>query len=316
MKRQIIKIDEEKCTGCGDCIPNCPEGALQIIDGKARLVSDLFCDGLGACIGNCPFEAISVENREAEPYNEAKVMVNIVKAGKNTIIAHLNHLSDHNERELYSQAISYLNANNVTIPSHNELKSENNCAHSHDEKKEESGCDCSQDQKEESGCDCSQDQIPLSGGCPGSLSRLLIPKSDSKTPENYSKESIPVNSELKNWPVQLKLAPLQAQYFNNADMVIAADCVPFSYAGFHQDFIKGHVLLMGCPKLDDKMFYIEKLAKIFELNSIKSLHIVMEEVPCCFGLTQIVEKAMQISGKQLPVKITVVGIQGGIKSTK
>ncbi len=250
-KRKIIKIDEDKCNGCGLCIPNCPEGAIQMIDGKARLISDFFCDGLGACIGHCPQGAITIEEREAEPYDESKVMKNIVKQGKNVIKAHLEHLKEHGEE---------------------------GGAHSHT-----SG-------------------MP---GCPGS--RMIdLGKKASGRPKKSSKGV----SELRQWPIQIMLVPQHAPYLNGADVLIAADCVPFTYPDFHSDFLRGKVLLVGCPKLDDAGFYKNKIAQMLKNNDIKSVACVHMEVPCCFGLISIVRSAVSESGKDIPLEEVNISIRG------
>jgi Pyruvate/2-oxoacid:ferredoxin oxidoreductase delta subunit len=281
-QRTIIKIDEEKCTGCGNCIPGCPEGALQIIDGKARLISDLFCDGLGACIGSCPVDAIKTEVREAEMYNESKVMDNIVKAGKNTIKAHLEHLKHHGEIKLYNEAESYLKNHGIENP----LKTGNNCSSIEHH------------------------------GCPGSRALTL---DYEKTKKDLPKIDIgiidekKIASELTQWPIQIKLLPIQAPFFQNADLLIAADCVGFSNPNFHKDLLRGKKLLVGCPKLDDSQFYMDKLAQIFALNDIKSVTVAMMEVPCCRGLSFIVENALKAANKQIPVEEKIYSLQGEIK---
>lgn len=272
MKRSIITIDEEKCTGCGKCIPGCPEGALQIIDSKARLVSDLFCDGLGACIGECPVGAMTIEEREAEPYDEYKVMANIVKGGINVIKAHLKHLDDHNEHKLLEQAIDYLKQNNLDVPEYKEKAS-----------------------------------APLPCGCPGTMQKDL---------REIKKESVPtakVNlaSEINNWPVQLQLINPNAPYLKNADLLIAADCVPFAYANFHQKFLKDKILIILCPKLDTVLdSYVEKLTHIFANQYINSITIVHMEVPCCSGVETIVKRALQKAEKNIIIKDYTVSITG------
>ena len=270
MKRNIIKIDEEKCVGCGDCIPDCPEGALQVIDGKARLVSDLFCDGLGACIKACPHGAMTVEEREAEPYNEAKVMENVVKGGRNVIKAHLKHLKDHGEEGFHSQAIDYLKLNSIEIPQPNE-------------------------------------EQPLACGCPGTMEKDL---SATKKIQTVS-TPISTQSELNNWPIQLKLLNANATYLKNAELVIAADCTAFAYPNFHAKFLKGKVLIMLCPKLDhDLDSYVEKLAKIFEAQDIKSISLVHMEVPCCSGTENIIKTAMTKANKNIIIKDYTISITG------
>ncbi|MFH1848119.1 MAG: 4Fe-4S binding protein [Candidatus Omnitrophota bacterium] len=276
-KRKIIKINEEKCNGCGKCIPNCPEGALQIIDKKARLISDLFCDGLGACIGHCPEGAIIVEEREAEAYSEEKVMENIIKQGKNVIKAHLLHLKEHGEDIYLRKAIEVLKKKGVEVPRLGDT------AHIHQHHHE--------------------------GACPGS--KVM----DLGRPKGAGKEKgdcCSVGSQLGQWPVQMMLVPAHAPYFRGADLLIAADCVPFAYAGFHRDLLSGKVLLIGCPKLDDAEYYQEKLTQIFKDNDIKSVTCAHMEVPCCFGMVQVIKAALKDSGKDMPFKDITIGIKGDI----
>ncbi|MDP2907648.1 MAG: 4Fe-4S binding protein [Nanoarchaeota archaeon] len=273
MKRKIIEVDEKKCNGCGACIPDCPEGALQIIDGKVRLVSELYCDGLGACVGSCPNDAIKVVEKEAKPYDETKVMERIAKQGVNVIKAHLEHLKAHGEKKYLSQAGEYLKKKGIKNPL--------------EEKVEEQ---------------------PLPCGCPGSQVRDMRGKKPT-----YSNDA-EQESALGQWPVQLKLVPVNAPYFHNSDLLITADCVPFAYASFHNKFLKDKVVVIGCPKLDDVGFYKEKLEEIIRSNKIKSVSIVHMEVPCCYGLYQAVEEAIKDSGKKLPFKEYVITVDGKIKS--
>ncbi len=273
--RSIIKIDEDACNGCGLCIPNCPEGALQIIDNKVRLVSDLFCDGLGACIGYCPEDAITVEKREAESYEEKKVMENIVKKGKNTIRAHLDHLKSHGAMEYYNEALEFLKEKAIPIPSEEKPSSE---VHS----------------------------------CPGSAVRDFSDTAPEEKSEPELEKQHP--SQLRQWPVQLKLVPTTAPYFNNSEIVITADCVPFAYADFHEKFLRGKILLIGCPKLDDSEFYKNKLEEIFRENSIRSVTCLHMEVPCCYGLVKVVQTALEESGKIIPLTNVEISIKGEIKN--
>jgi Pyruvate/2-oxoacid:ferredoxin oxidoreductase delta subunit len=240
--RKIVQIDEEKCNGCGLCIPNCAEGALQIIEGKAKLVSDKFCDGLGACLGHCPQDAITVIEREAGDFDEEAVELYL-----------------HKKPEIHPE---------------------------------------SKPQPE-----------PVFSGCPSSRPiHFKVPESvtDSKS------ERGPL-SALSQWPVQLKLVPIQAPYFQNADLLVTADCVAFSYGNFHQDFLKGKAIVIGCPKLDDIQIYTEKLTQIFKANSIKSITLPYMEVPCCFGLVKATEDALAASGRNIPLKKVKIGIRGDIK---
>ena len=271
IKRAIITIDEEKCNGCGLCIPGCPEGALQVIDGKARLVSDLFCDGLGACLGECPQGAISVEQREAEPYNERLVMANIVKAGPNTILAHLKHLRDHGEDGYYREAVAVLKEKGLSVP---------------------------QPAEEAHAC---------GGGCPGTMAKSITPPADS------AEEQGPVASQLQQWPTQLQLINPAAPYFDNADLLVAADCVPFACGDFHTRFLKGKIVVNFCPKLDQANDqYVEKLSLILQRHCIRSITVVRMVVPCCGGAEAIVRKALEAAGQSQQVTVNVVGISGKV----
>ena len=272
-KRAIIKIDEEKCNGCGLCIPNCPEGAIRIIDEKARLISDLFCDGLGACIGYCPQGAITIEEREAQGYDERKVMANIVKQGKNVIQAHLAHLKEHGEAGYLKQAIDFLKEKGIEVP----LDDTAAAAHAHG-----------------------------FSGCPGSKIMDFRSQDAPEETQSVSKQE----SQLKTWPVQIKLVPALAPYLNNADLLIAADCVPFAYADFHQELLRGKVLLVGCPKLDDIELYREKINQMLKNNNIKSITYAHMEVPCCFGLVPVIQSAIAESGKEVPFKEAIISIKG------
>lgn len=286
MKREIIKIDEEKCNGCGLCVPNCHEGALQVIDGKVRLISDLFCDGLGACIGHCPEGAIEIEKREAAPYDERKVMELMVPKGRNTILAHLGHLRDHNEQEFLAEAIQYLKENNIDMSTEKIRPEENAGAVS-------AGWH----------------------GCPGSAAKDF--RIDEKQVENAGKidsdKTRETPSELRQWPVQLHLLNPQASYFKNADVVLAADCAAFAMGNFHARFLKGKSLAIACPKLDtNKESYLEKLTSMIADTKINSLTVVIMEVPCCGGLLQMARKAKENSGRNIPIKLAVVSVQGDV----
>lgn len=271
-KRKIISIDEKKCNGCGLCLPNCPEGAIQIIDNKARLISDLFCDGLGACLGHCPQGAITIEEREAVAYDEDTVMANIVKQGPNVIKAHLKHLKEHKELVYLKQALDFLKKKKINIIF---------------------------DQA------CDHGGI-IAGACPDSRSVDLRKTRETKSALVSQRQE----SELGQWPVQLRLVSVHAPYFKDADLLIAADCVPFAYADFHQDLLKNKILLVGCPKLDDISLYQEKLNQIFTENNIKSVTYVHMEVPCCFGLVLVINEALKNSGKKIPFEDITISIKG------
>jgi ferredoxin len=284
MKRTIIKIDETKCDGCGNCVEGCHEGALQIIDGKARLISELFCDGLGACIGECPQGAITLEEREAQPYDEIAVIEKISKQGSNTIIAHMRHLRDHNEMKYFNQAIDYIKENNIEI----DLTEINKKLMFNIMEKQSVG-----------------------SGCPGSKAmdfrKNNIPESSNTNDDQPS--------TLNQWPVQMHLVNPGASYFQNADVLIAADCVAFSLGNFHSKYLKEKSLAIACPKLDSNMeIYIEKITSMIDDSNINTLTVMIMEVPCCGGLLKIAQTAMQKAKRKIPLKLMVVGIRGSIIS--
>jgi Pyruvate/2-oxoacid:ferredoxin oxidoreductase delta subunit len=283
MKRKIITIDDTKCTGCGQCIPDCPEGALQLIEGKARLVSDLFCDGLGACIGTCPEGAISVIERDAAPYDERAVMATIAKQGPATIKAHLEHLVGHGQRDFYNQAVEYLIEQTIPIPDHDNSGVM--------QSKKPAAVASSEPPAERPGKGAGPSQAPAA--CP--------PGPDHKHP-------------FAEWPVQLALLNPAAPFFENADLLISADCAPFAYAGFHTDLLAGRILIIFCPKLDaDIEGYIDKLAELFRIHTIRSVTIARMEVPCCGGVRYVVEKAMERAGAKIPLTERTVMINGEIR---
>jgi len=280
VKRMIVKIDEEKCNGCGLCVPNCPEGALQIIDGKARLVGELLCDGLGACLGQCPQGAITIEKRDADAYDERKVMENIIKQGRNVIKAHLEHLKNHNEEDLLEKAQEVLKEKGIENPLAATEEGLDEIGRNH--------------------------RTHGFSGCPGSKV-MDFGREDFTQEEKYVQKK---PSELRQWPVQITLVPPSAPYLNNADLLITADCVPFAYADFHQDLLKGKVLLVGCPKLDDIGRYKEKIAQIIKNNDVKSITHVHMEVPCCYGLNKVIKSTIADSGKDVPFKDITISIKG------
>lgn len=293
MKREIIKIDEDKCTGCGLCIPACPEGALQIIDGKARLVSDLMCDGLGACIGDCPEGAIAIELREAEPYNEKAVMKEIIGHGFNTVVAHIRHLHEHGETGFMQEALEVL------------------------ESTEGLGfntADVMEAVQEKAGANA------CGGGCPGSAPvsfDIDIDAVNNSTVaagrKHHGEGSVP--TALRQWPVQLHLLNPNAPYFRNADVLLAADCTAYSMGNFHGDHLKGKTLAIACPKLDSGLeSYMQKLTAMIDEAQINTLQVMMMEVPCCGGLLQMAQMALANAGRKIPIKKTVVGIRGDILS--
>jgi Pyruvate/2-oxoacid:ferredoxin oxidoreductase delta subunit len=255
--RKIIKIDEEKCTGCGLCIPNCAEGALQIVGGKVKLVKDIYCDGLGACLGHCPEDALTIEEREAPEFDVEAV-----------------------EKYLEEQ------------------------------KKADSkpgGEPQAEGRPPFPGPAACPSSSPM--GCPSSRAMQFKP-AESRVEPNVGTRS---TSALSHWPVQLNLVPVNAPYFQNADLLIVADCVPFAYPNLHQDFLSGKAVVVGCPKLDDVEHYRDKLTEIFRTNSIKSITLPFMEVPCCFGLVKATEDALRASGKKIPLNKVKVSIRGEIQ---
>ncbi|MDD4872506.1 MAG: 4Fe-4S dicluster domain-containing protein [Kiritimatiellae bacterium] len=277
MKRNIINIDHEKCTGCGLCIPNCPEGAIQMIDGKARLVSDLFCDGLGACLGHCPVDAISIEEREAEKYDEKRVMENIVKQGENVIKAHLSHLRNHKQDEYLQQAISFLKEKKIRNPIE---QKESNTKH-----------------------------VVTHPGCPGSKSMKF------DQPAEQGNDTGKRVSQLTHWPIQLHLMSPEAPQYQSKDILLAADCTAFTVGDFHKDFLKGKSLIIACPKLDDGQdIYVEKIKALIDNAKINTLTVMIMQVPCCRGLLALAKDAANQASRKVPVKCIVVGIQGDILS--
>jgi NAD-dependent dihydropyrimidine dehydrogenase PreA subunit len=295
MKRDILKIDDEKCNGCGLCVPNCHEGALQIIDGKVRLVSELMCDGLGACIGHCPEGAITIETREAEPYNEIKVMEQMAGKGKNTMIAHLKHLKEHGETGFLRDGVEWLKGNSDKLPfspeevmkevhNHGNPASGHGHAHAHGQGNED-------------------------GGCPGSRA-IVIGKPEAPANNNNSYDQ---PSELRQWPVQMHLINPNAPYFRESDLLLAADCVAFSMGNFHSKYLKGKSLGIACPKLDHGSdVYIEKFTALIDIAKVNTITVMMMEVPCCGSLLQMVKAAMAKASRKVPLKMMVVGINGNI----
>lgn len=290
MIREIVKIDEDLCDGCGLCIPNCHEGALQIIDGKARLISELMCDGLGACLGHCPQGAIEIEKREAEEYDEVTVIKQMIPKGENLVIAHLKHLKDHGETGFLQEAVRYLKAHEDVLEvdvNHIIREVHNSQAHA----------------QAESGC--------ASGGCPGSAHVSFERPSFMMAPE--ANTTVSGQSELQQWPVQMHLINPAAGYFQGADLLVAADCAAFAHGSFHQTFIKGKKLVIACPKLDQgKEIYVEKLVRLIEESKVNTITVVVMEVPCCGGLSQLVEIAIERASRKVPVKEIVVGIRGDV----
>lgn len=247
--RKIIRIDEELCNGCGECVPACAEGAIQIIDGKARLVADNLCDGLGACLGDCPMDAIIIEEREADAFDEEAVKLH-----------------------LHQQSTA------ASAPS----------------------------------------PLPIhispggGGGCPGS--RAIAFSRDATSPQ-LTDDNAPQPSTLQQWPIQMHLVSPTAPYYHNADVLLAADCVAFSVGDFHRTWLHGKALAIACPKLDEGLdIYVTKLAAMIDQAQIRSLTVMMMEVPCCGGLLQIARRAAERATRSIPMKRIVVGLRGDILS--
>lgn len=261
MIRKIIQIDEEKCNGCGACASACQEGAIGMVDGKAKLLRDDYCDGLGNCLPVCPTDAIKFIEREAAAYDEEAVKANMAKRGQTPI------------------------AENVEMG----------------QEKMKGNVDGGQEKMKQK---AEGDQAPT-GGCPGMRARML-----RKVEQDQSKP-MELTSQLMQWPVQMKLVPTKAPYFDGANLLIAADCTAYAYADFHRKFIRNHITVIGCPKLDE-VDYTAKLTEIIMNNEIKSITIVRMEVPCCGGIERAAVNAMKASGKFLPWQVYVISTDGKI----
>lgn len=244
--RKIVNINEDKCDGCGLCVPSCAEGAIKIIDGKAKLLSENLCDGLGACLGECPQGAIEITERDADEYDESAVKLHLAKEGKTMNNSHEQHGHHHG------------------------------------------------------------------GGCPGSRAMEINTKQNQQASANVSTDDIEVKikPQLTQWPVQLMLVPQNAPYFEGADLLITADCVPFAYPNYHLDLLKGKKVVVGCPKLDDIQYYVEKLTGIIKTNNINSVTVAFMEVPCCGGILRAAEQALADSGKDIPLHKIKISING------
>lgn len=245
--RKIIEIDEEKCTGCGLCVPACAEGAIEIIDGKAKVIKDLLCDGLGACIGDCPEDALHIVEREADPFDEEAVH---------------KHLAAQEAKEKASPQTSVQPA---------------------------SAC-----------------------GCPSANIMNLQAPSPCQS-ANVPKDQVSGVSVLSHWPVQIRLIPPTAPFLKGADLLVTADCVPVSYPDLHTTYLKGRKVMLGCPKFDDAQSYIEKFRDIFAVADVKSVTVLIMEVPCCSGMPTIVKKGLELSGADVPVEVVVISLDGQIK---
>jgi NAD-dependent dihydropyrimidine dehydrogenase PreA subunit len=249
MIRKIVQIDQEKCDGCGLCVPSCAEGAIRIIDGKAEIAADNLCDGLGACLGDCPRDAITIIEREADHFDEAAVEKHLGKA---------SHAP---------QAVPAPSAPSAPVAAQG-------------------------------------------GGCPGSRAVSFAPVPVAAPEMAGSAAARP--SQLAQWPVQLHLVPTSAPYFQDADLLITADCVPFAYADYHRDFLAGKSVVIGCPKLDDNNAYVVKLTELFSVSRIKSITVLKMEVPCCGGIASAAQQALTASGKEIPFHVVTISIRGEV----
>jgi NAD-dependent dihydropyrimidine dehydrogenase PreA subunit len=270
MQRQIIRIDEDKCDGCAICCNGCPEGALQLVDGKARLVSETACDGLGACVGECPQDAITVELREAVAYDERTALDNIIPKGTNTLRAHLRHLHEHGQTAYLTQALAHLKELGQPIPEFREAI--------------------------------------VHQGCPGSAPRSLLRVPLPGTARTGS------SSQLGQWPIQLHLISPLNPVFHEADLLLAADCVAFALADFNQSRLPGKKLLIACPKLDHgQEVYLDKMVALLDEAKVKTIEVMIMEVPCCGGLLRLAQQAVERATRKIPIKTIVVGIDGEIR---
>ncbi|MHC1702322.1 MAG: ATP-binding protein [Tenuifilaceae bacterium] len=301
MKRDIIKIDRDKCNGCGLCVTGCHEGALQIVDNKAVMISELMCDGLGACIGECPEGAISIETREAEAYDEVLTLSKMIANGKNTVIAHLKHLKDHAQKEYMRQGVEWMLANRAIISFN--VDEVMQAVHSHNP----SAAKAPQPQKT-AVFDAPKYQSGSACGCPGSAE-----KSFGNPSVVAGSTMVSGKSELSHWPIQMHLINPHAPHFKGSNLLLAADCVAFSLGGFHSEYLKGKTLTIACPKLDsNKELYVEKITALIDEAGIDTLTIMRMEVPCCGGIVQLAKMAADKATRKVPIKVTTVGIQGDI----
>lgn len=249
VKRKIIRINEDLCDGCGQCIPSCQEGALKIIDGKAKLVKESYCDGLGACLGECPRGALSIVETTVEEFDEESVKI-------------------HTASRVHNEPTGNSYKANETIKHHDHPRPSHQMA-----------------------------------ACPSSRPMELKPSHHGK---------MTTQSKLGQWPVQLHLVPQFAPYFANADLYLIADCVPFAYPDFHNEFLNGHAIAVACPKLDNTEPYVQKIANIIKASSVRSITAVVMEVPCCSGLVHIAREAIRQSGADLPFDVVFIGIRGSV----
>jgi ferredoxin len=274
MRRKIVRIDEEKCDGCGECVPSCAEGAIALVGGKAKLSAEVLCDGLGACLGECPRGAITVEERDAAAFDEEAVKRHLLSMGSQVSSRHDTPAAPHA-------------AAPAVAPTRPRL-----------------------------GLAVVADASPATGGgCPGSRPMVIARGPGAGPRPAPAGPAASGESRLTQWPVQLTLVPVQAPYFRGADLLVAADCVPFAYARFHDDLLAGRALVVGCPKLDDVASYVEKLGAIFAANDIRSVTVARMEVPCCGGISMAARRSLEAAGKaaSVPLRDVVVTVDGTLR---
>lgn len=282
MKRQIIKIDENKCIGCGLCASACAEGAIQMVDGKARLISEVFCDGLGVCLGECPVDAITIEQREAAPYSERETIERLLPQGVRVVTLHLEHLKNHGQMKWHDEGVAVLREKGIAIPGVTDTPD-------------------SPRTPTTTGETMSPPDESKECGCPHATQQAL----------NQAAAPQPAGQPLTNWPIQLQLINPNSDVFDKADLVIAADCTAFSLPDFYKRFTKNKVLVVFCPKLDRaNEHYVEKLAMIFSQHDIRSITLLRMQVPCCGGTAMIVGQALRRAGKEIDVVEYTVHFDG------
>lgn len=304
--RTIIEINEDLCNGCGLCATGCHEGALQIIDGKARMIGDSLCDGLGACIGECPLGAIKTIEREAEDYDEAKVIRNLLPKGEKTILAHLEHLYNHGQDTWYQEGLACLAEHGFSL-------SQTDLPHVKAKLKASQAAVKNMHASlapQAAGSPCA------TGGCPGSAARSFSALGANTAPApagiGQGVAAGGQKSELEQWPVQLHLINPRAPYFRGADLLIAADCTAFACGAFHQTLLRGRKLVIACPKLDSgREVYLDKMRALINDSGVNSITLAIMEVPCCSGLKRMLDEVLQTVERSVPVSTVVVGIEGG-----
>lgn len=312
--RTVIEIDEDLCDGCGNCVTGCHEGALRIIDGKARLVGESLCDGLGACIGECPRGALTTVTREVEAYDERRVIEHILPKGMATVMAHLDHLASHGQDTWHAQALEVLAEKGIRLP----------------QPKNQAADGCGYGSGKAPGAGTGTGAGPaagprfgtlrrvdngMSGGCPGSAARSFgnpASVAAAQGPAGVNQPAGSMASRLDHWPVQLHLINPRAPHFRGANLLIAADCTAFACGAFHQALLVGRKLVIACPKLDTgKEIYIDKIRALVNEAGIASITLAIMEVPCCGGLRYLLDEALAGCSRQVPVSTVVVGIESG-----